>query len=110
MSKNATRSRRKLRVWLPDNWVQMDNPDGPATFHWDDDAATGAFQVSVGEYRSGSIPNADGNALLNMALSFGRDQKWDSPVSTSVGSSPFGSYGTAVFELSDASDLDARER
>ena len=57
---------KKLRLWLPDDWVNISdgNSDGPLTMCWDDAAAQGAFQISTAEYTGGKEPHSSEPELV----------------------------------------------
>jgi hypothetical protein len=98
--------KKQLRVWLPDDWADIseENPEGPATFCWTDEKASGAFQVSTAEYDSGDVPMPDEEALVQFAVNFGNDRQWGELKNAFAGDIPFGKYGSAVFEKPNAAE------
>jgi hypothetical protein len=100
---------KKLRVWLPDDWadISAEDPEGPATFCWMNEQATGAFQVSTAEYKSGAEPAPDEETLVRIAVDFGRDHGWGELQTAFSGEIPFGKYGSAVYRNPTPSEGDS---
>jgi hypothetical protein len=89
----------RLKIKLPSNWGQQNNPDGPATFCRE--GSTSAFQVSWAEYRGGKLPQVTVDGLKEMATDFGRKNGFGDPVESSGGACMFGSFGTAVYRSAE---------
>src|SRR3954470_22278831 len=86
----------KLKIELRPGWVQMENPNGPATFGCEN--GSGAFQVSWAEYRGGELPaGVTPERLKQMAENFGRSKNFGMMGESSGGNCPYGMFGTAVF-------------
>src|SRR5262249_2671822 len=91
---------KKLAIWLPDTWSNVENPDGPLTMRWGDPAATGYLQLSVAEYRGGEQPRPSEADLLEQARAVGLRNHFGNLVSSSSGRCVLGLYGTAAFSPS----------
>ena len=91
----------RLKIQLPTNWAQHDNPNGPATFRRED--GTGAFQVSWAEYRGSKPLEVTTDKLKSLAVSFGPKHGLGEMIESSVGECVFGSFGTAVFRSAEHS-------
>jgi hypothetical protein len=91
---------KKLAIWLPDTWANVENPDGPLTVRSGDSAATGYLQVSVAEYRGGEEPRPSEADLIELARTFGLRNQFGNLVSSSSGRCVLGLYGTAAFRPS----------
>ncbi len=99
---------KKLKVWLPDDWVNISdqNPDGPLTFAWDDPTAEGAFQLSTAEYSGGTEPQSSEADLIQLATGFGEKHQFGELTTRFSGKCAMGSFGTAAFVRSDALPAD----
>ena len=88
----------RLKIELPRNWSQQNNPDGPATFAREGSSA--AFQVSWAEYRGGKPLGVTAEGLKQMAVDFGQ-KRFGDMIESAMGPCRFGSFGTAVFRSAD---------
>lgn len=100
---------KKLTIWLPDDWAEIENPDGPLTMCRQDDAAVGAFQVSTAEYSGGPEPRPGEADLIEIAVGFGRRHEWGRLSSSSSGKCVMGTFGTAAFKRTETMPPDASE-
>jgi hypothetical protein len=57
----------------------------------------GPLQVSLAVHRGGSEPRPSEERLREMAVGFGKHQRWGELQSSSTGECGFGRYGSAVF-------------
>lgn len=91
---------KKLKVWLPDDWANISNqnPEGPLTLAWKNAASTGAFQVSTAQYTGGRKPQPSESDLTELAIGFGKQQKWGKLTSSRSGKCMMGAFGTAAFK------------
>ena len=85
----------RLKIQLPTNWAQQENPNGPATFSRQ--GSTSVFQVSWAEYRGGKLPAATAEELKEMAVNFGQKQGFGEMLESTRGECPYGKFGTAAF-------------
>ena len=88
---------KKLKIWLPDDWATIENPDGPLTMSWQDPDAKGAFQLSTAEYRGGAEPRPSETDLIKLAVGFGEQHNWGELTSSSSGKCAMGVFGAAAF-------------
>jgi hypothetical protein len=101
--------KKKLQVWLPDDWATVENPDGPFTVCWQAPEAAGAFQLSTAEYTGGSEPRPTEADLIEFALAFGEKNAWGEVTSSSSGKCVMGLFGTAAFKRTISMPGDAPE-
>lgn len=86
----------RLKIELPTNWAQHNNPTGPATFSRQ--GSSGAFQVSWAEYQGGKpLPEVTAESLKSMAINFGQNNGFGEMTDSCGGTSRFGNFGSAVF-------------
>ena len=86
----------RLKIQLPTNWTQQNNPSGPATFSRQ--GSTGALHVSWAEYRGAKpLPEITADSLKTMAIAFGQKHGLGETGESSNGPCGFGRFGTAVF-------------
>jgi hypothetical protein len=98
---------KKLKIWLPDDWANVENPSGPLTVAWQDPEATGAFQLSTAEYNGGQEPRPSEADLIELAVGFGQKHGWGELTSSSSGKCVMGSFGTAGFKRTQSMPPDA---
>jgi hypothetical protein len=100
---------KKLKIWLPDDWANVENPDGLLTMCWQDPAATGAFQLSTAEYTEGTEPRPSETDLIELAVGFGTRHSWGESTSSFSGKCVMGTFGTAAFRRANSMPADAPE-
>jgi hypothetical protein len=98
---------KKLKIWLPDDWAHVENPDGPFTMCWQAPEATGAFQISTAEYTEGPEPRPSETDLIELAIGFGEENNFGEMTGSSRGKSVMGSFGTAAFRRTKSMPPDA---
>jgi len=98
---------KKLKIWLPDDWATIENPDGPLTMCWQAPEATGAFQVSTAEYTKGPEPRPTENDLIKLAVGFGHQHNWGELTNSFSGKCVMGSFGTALFQRTNSMPTEA---
>jgi hypothetical protein len=91
---------KRLRVWLPDSWSDVTGKVAGGTFAaaWNDEAASGALQVSTAEFKGGPEPRPGQSQLMEMAVDFGRQHDFGKLDSSSSGKCVMGLFGTAAFK------------
>jgi hypothetical protein len=98
---------KKLKIWLPDDWANVENPDGPLTMCWQAPDAVGAFQLSTAEYNGGAEPRPTETDLIELAVGFGEQHNWGELKKSSSGKCVMGSFGTAAFKPTSSMPDDA---
>jgi hypothetical protein len=90
---------KKIRIELPDEWVYVSVHDvgGPWAARWDHPEAAGALQVSAAEYEGGPEPRPSKARLIEMAISFGQENKFGRLIDSYGGKCVIGAFGSAVF-------------
>lgn len=91
----------KLKIKLPDNWTQMDNPEGPPTFIDESLDEPGVLQISFAEFIEGAKPNPTKLDLINLSETLGNNSNFGSITTKESGDCVYGTFGRVNFTSDD---------
>jgi hypothetical protein len=88
----------RLKIQLIEDWKQVANTEGPATFLRG--GSSNAFQVSWAEFKGATPANISGENLKEMSIQLGENNNWGTLLESMIGTCTFGAYATAIFRSS----------
>jgi hypothetical protein len=101
MSGDETMGKR-VQVRLLSRWLQMANPEGPASFIRSDLDEPAVLQVSLfAEYKSGPAPNPTVADLIELAEGLGKRHDACEVVESFGGECELGRFGSVVFHSAE---------